>query len=503
MASPYEKETGKIIYTKNGLRIEPYTKGQCFNLERSTSVEDYPYRRRLEVTGFLISNETGNVKKKKPKTGTFISHYHDPTWLQGHFPQYQIEYEPVIRPLQLVSDISLNDDVEPREVQYQIIQGIIDREKADAWFVHLSQGLGKTLLTVYMIPYFNVKTLIMCFRRSILEQWIDVMKSKTKIPSNAIMLITSSVVLDKIEKREMDVRQYDIFMCTPGLLDSYGKKYGYHNLNHLLEVMGIGLKVYDEAHRNITNIIKINAFTNVDKTLYLSGDFSQSYNGRDQLYKHIFRGVPVLRPTSELMNTLKFTVAVVCIFDTHPSDIVKMSVYNKRGFSYYEYMKYEIKQEAYLKALYFLIDEIIKGNPNKYKILVLVNLIDNVDDLKEILDVRYGREYHVCRYHSAVPEEEKKDCMDNGELIVSTYQSFSTGIDVTHIKYVISGSLCNKIDDNQSSGRARPLPDGSDAYYFMMLDDGFAYSKKGLKNRIEYLKQTKIKAIRKLDLRGI
>ena len=67
-------------------------------------------------------------------------------------------------------------------------------------------------------------------------------------------------------------------------------------------------------------------------------------------------------------------------------------------------------------------------------------------------------------------EQDMNYCLEYGDMIVSTYQSFSVGIDVSLIKYVISCSICTKIDDNQASGRSRPLPDGSDAFYFMLSD---------------------------------
>ena len=47
--------------------------------------------------------------------------------------------------------------------------------------------------------------------------------------------------------------------------------------------------------------------------------------------------------------------------------------------------------------------------------------------------------------------------------------------------------------DNQSAGRARPLADGSDAMYFMFVDNGFSYCKRKLKIRLEYLTKTKAK----------
>ena len=59
-------------------------------------------------------------------------------------------------------------------------------------------------------------------------------------------------------------------------------------------------------------------------------------------------------------------------------------------------------------------------------------------------------------------------------------------------------SLCTKIDDNQASGRARPLPDNSSAFYFMFADSGFDYTKKSINKRLSYLQETKIKKITKM-----
>jgi hypothetical protein len=311
-------------------------------------------------------------------------------------------------------------------------------------------------------------------------------------------LIDDGKVLSKIESGEFPAWEFDIFMCTPKLLTTYGKKHGYDKLNVLMTRMGIGLKIFDEAHRNIANIIKINAYTSVKKTLYLSGDFAQSDKRKQDMYYRIFHNVPILKPTEELMNTLKFTVAVVVFYDSKPSELEKASVYSRRGFSFYEYMKYEIQQEMFFNTLWFILDAINKTNTNGYKILVLVNLIEHVNIVKDRIEEKYREQYTVGRYHSQVSESEKDFCTEYATLIVSTYQSFSTGLDVSLIKYVVSCSICTKIDDNQASGRARPLPDGSDAYYFIMSDVGFPYTKKKLGGRLQYLQETKIKAIQQI-----
>ena len=484
-------DSGKIVITQTGVMITPYHNHQNFYMEKITSTYDSARHRRNPVTGFFLDYENSPM--------CFITHLHDSTFLQAQFPGYIVQYKKPVKGMNLGYRMTLNPDITPREAQTDILEQIIRYESSSQWFIHLSQGLGKTLLSVYLISYFNVKTLIMCFNKDILKQWMTTMKEKTDIDPKRILMIDDSALLYHIAIGKFPSYNYDIFMCTPGLLSSFGKKYGYEMIHVLMEKMGIGFKIFDEAHRNITNIIKINAFSSINKTLYLSGDFGQSDRVKEKLYFNIFRNVPIITPSEELMRTLKFTFALVIMYNSKPTELEKASVFTRRGFSAYEYMKYQIRKDVFYDTLDFIIANIRKTNKNGYKILILVNMIEHVDLLYDIMNEKYGTEYVIGRYHSTVPDEEKNECRENANMIISTYQSFGTGIDVALIKYVISCSICTKIDDNQASGRARPLPDGSDAYYFMLADRGFPYTKKKLGTRLGYLQQTKIKDIQVIE----
>lgn len=478
---------GRIYVTTTGTEIVPYRKNQNVYLERLTSTYDSVRHRRNPVTGFFLDT---------PKTEPcFVTHLQNSVFLQAQFPTYQLYRIPPTNPQALSQVIQMNPDITPREVQYEMIQSVLSHQQENQWFIHLSQGLGKTLLTVYLISHFNTKSLILCFDRKILDQWYQTMKDKTDIDPKKILMIPSSSLLKKIVSGDFPVWEYDIFMCTPALLVSFGGKNGFHMLSVLMDKMGIGFKVFDEAHRHIASTIKINAMTSVEKTLYLSGDFGQSDQRKEKLYFNMFHDVPIFKPSQELMNTLKFTVGIVIQYNSEPTELQKMSVYTKRGFSFYNYMKYEFQTEIFFQALEFTMDTIRKTNTNHYKILILLNLVSQVDYLYDWLKERYRDDYKIGRFHNQVPEEEKSYCHDVCDMIVSTYQSFGTGIDVSSIKYVISCSICTKIDDNQASGRARPLPDKSDVFYFMLSDVGFPYTKKKLKERLRYLYETKIKDI--------
>ena len=479
---------GDIYITQTGVMITPYHKNQNLYLEKLTSTYDPVRHRRNPVTGFFLDFESTPL--------CFITHLHDSLFLQNQFPDYEIHYVKPSKAMNLTYSIQLNPDITPREAQTDVLAKLISYENYNQWFIYLSQGLGKTLLSVYLITYFNVKTLIMCYNKEILNQWKETMKEKTDIDPKKILMINDSALLYHICIGKFPSYEYDVFMCTPKLLTSFGKKYGFNMISVVMEKMGIGFKIFDEAHRNITNIIKINAFTSINKTLYLSGDFGQSDKVKEKLYFRIFHNVPLITPDDDLMNTLKFTVALVIQYDSHPTELERASVYTRRGFSAYEYMKYQIRKDIFFDTINFVLSNIRKTNSNKYKILILVNMIDHVDLLYDLLYEKYGMEYNIGKYHSNVSDEEKKECKESANMIISTYQSFSTGIDVALIKYVISCSVCTKIDDNQASGRARPLPDGSDAYYFMFADMGFPYTKKKLGSRLNYLQQTKIKDIK-------
>ena len=101
----------------------------------------------------------------------------------------------------------------------------------------------------------------------------------------------------------------------------------------------------------------------------------------------------------------------------------------------------------------------------------------------------------VVRYHSQMPEDERDDALENGQVIVSTYQSMGVGVDLQMIRYVVALSPVNSIEDNQAAGRARALPDGEDCFYFMFVDDGFSYVKEKLPYRLSYLEKQKVKKI--------
>ena len=87
-------------------------------------------------------------------------------------------------------------------------------------------------------------------------------------------------------------------------------------------------------------------------------------------------------------------------------------------------------------------------------------------------------------------EEGKLTINTSYKDLVATYSSFSVGVDVKGIQFVISLDQIDPITDNQAAGRARPI-EGRKAFYFLCSDYGFERCIKSRKKRISYLKTTK------------
>lgn len=474
----------RVIYrSKLGCRISPYKKRQSSAIERNTALYDKVYHRWDEYTGFCLPYN-GEI--------TFMTYNREYSDLAKMFPQYTIEKMQCIKAHSFTTPLHLMNVETFSEAQSQIITKIeASRSHENVWFINLQTGFGKTLLATYISTMLNLKTCILCYSDDILDQWYDTYCQKTDIDARKILRLTGSII-DKILAEKIDPRDFDIFMCTPTLLDRFGgRRSDYKRISDLFEMCGIGFLIYDEAHRNVSNIVKLNSVMDIRYQLYLSADFGQGAYDKEIMYKEIFRNVPVLTPSKSLQVTMKYTKLVAVKYNTYPSVVEEQEPFNRYGYSADLYMKYQFKKGIIIDAIRYILNTFLL-NDTKHRALILFTNIEHVNKMWEILKKEYPN-INVGRFHGEVSPEEKAATKNHAKIIVATYSSFSTGLDAKDIKYVLSTNQCNKVMDNQSAGRARPLSDGSDSMYFMFVDTGFSYCKRKLKIRLAYLTETKAK----------
>lgn len=472
----------EIIVTTSGIRIKPFIKAStCPRLLSLNGIFDNVHRCRIPFSGHFIN---------KSKT---YAMYHDNTYfLHDLLPDYQIKYEAAWPTYNYPAiPFKVHDSVEFTDLQIKTINQAT-MCGSDRVFINLQTGRGKTLVTIELIGHQKKKAIIFCYSTKVLDQWGETLKEFTDIDPKRILRVHSLSMVLSIANGTTDVSNYDIFLMTPMLATMFAEKYDWETFAEFIKNLHVGIKVYDEAHRNIRTMILIDAFTSIEKTYYLSADFAQATNEKEKLFYRIFWDVPVINPVVDDID-LDY-VNVCCVdYNSQPSTNEIINVHTKRGFSNFNYMRYEYSKEYIFNALDAIIDAITKHNVECYKILILTSMIEHVDLLYDYLK-KYENDYSIGKYYGPMNDKEKQNNLIYSEMLISTYSSFGVGVDARNIQYVISMDQVDRITDNQAAGRARPIK-GRKAYYFMINDMGFDHCVKASKKRISYLKSSKANSV--------
>lgn len=486
----------KIRETLTGMVFEDYNTGDIPLLERYTSVFDKVTHKNIPTAGFVLDNEFATYKMSEPYIKSLTA--------GTTYGEFEIEKIPM----------SLGTPTEPYKssIRLQKNQKPVSEKMMSGGnqiFLNIPTATGKTILAVDMIAKLQVKTIVICFKKKILQQWYETFRDKTTIDINRVTIINSSQYFYDVISGDVDVDMTDIWLVTPSMISLFCNTNGWDMLTELFAFMGIGFKVIDEAHRCFGATIKINAYTSV-RTLYLSADYNQANKYIRRMFFNALHNATVIRYDEETMQDLKHITCVEYEYNTNPSDtdilkITNATRRNKYHWDHFEYTKYMMENGEALNHVNKIIQGIIKSESDitnsgekPYKILVLTNMIDYVDIVYNELKKNYS-ERLVTRYHTKIPKDELASYTD-GDIIVSTYQAFGEGVDVTTpcIRHVISMNPVDVIMANQSAGRCRPI-DGLESFYWMLVDNGFEFCRNNEVRSVRYLAAAKIGKITRIE----
>ena len=472
--------------------ISPYKSNLNPAFEKLHSYMQYGRRWPVPVSGYYKRHEH-----------VYVCSYMNPKKIQDrYFADYEIEY---VNP-------SPSKDMYPAEM----VKGFIPRDQQQAFideamyytgsgyrkiFNNMQTGLGKTVSTVYMILEHHKKALIVTGMSEILNQWIQAFKDFTTLPEDRMWLCTKSSDLIDAGKDPMSVNQIDVFLMTHAMLSSLSNRIGWDGVSGIIANLGIGTKIYDEAHENLESMVSLDAFTSVEHTYYLTADFNQSSTNKSNTYHRIFYGVPIL-PMDSSNRTLKYVDVLSVCYNSYPKMSERAATQTSKGFSNAEYMRYQFRKEYIYKALGTLIpylQERFHFGFMDHKILILTSLIEHSVLLYEWVQKTFPNKI-VGLHHGGLDHESRQNARDNSEIIVSTYSSIKKGIDVHGISCVITCDQVDRITDNQCAGRARPVQ-GETALYVMLYDMGFDRCIRSKSRRMQYLHDSKAHEFFSIELK--
>lgn len=337
--------------------------------------------------------------------------------------------------------------------------------------INLNTGKGKTYVTVAAISYWLVRSIIIASTKGIINQWKDRIEEYTDIKPREIYIIEGSNSIERLFNR--DVGQYKIFLASHATLKSYGDKNGWDKIGLLFKYLKIGIKVYDEAHQNFDNILKIDYHTNTYKNLYLTATPKRSAQNEDNIYQLAFKNVPKIDLFKEDKDP--HTQYIAMHFNSKPSPAIISGCKNKFGFNRLAYIDWVIDNERFLNFSYVLMDKIFKLTQDGSKALIYIGTNKAISKFYDFLINAYPQyKYQIGIYTSIIPDDQKEDML-NKRIILSTTKSCGAAMDIHGLKVtvVLAEPFRSEVLARQTLGRTR----ADNTFYIDCVDDGFFYCK--------------------------
>ena len=356
----------------------------------------------------------------------------------------------------------------------------------------LDTGDGKTYSAVYAILDYGMDAVIITYLDKIRSQWKDTFLTKTNMQEDDIVLINGSNDMDKVIAGKSVGHVYLVLHQTIG---SYAKNNGWLSVREFFKKTKAGIKVIDEAHRYYENTIRIDMFSNTEKTFYLTANFERGERAENALFKKVFSSVVKFgEETKSYEEKRKHIIYVPVLYKSNPTAQQIMETSNFYGFSAVLFSEYALFGDCYGTLISKLKIVFNKALELEGKILITAPRIDDTTYLKEkIKDWLIGTEFEnrtVETIHSKHTREENDDTAANADIIISTIKSCGTGVDIPKLRVIINlEPFSSNIISNQLSGRLREYAKDKYTYFFDLIDTSFPNCERQYMSKLRFLKK--------------
>lgn len=443
------------------VRIYPYKLGDYPEMERKLSIYDKITFSFNTVYQYDKENETIIIPR-----GISISA------LEKHFNVYAN----IIRTSDDCKRSVIKLKMPPRdEKQVEAINFLLGKENYEdirrysRLLLELDTGVGKTYCTIATICYMKVKAGIILNSNDLIDQWKEKILEYTNLTEKEIFVVSGINSIKKILNGKTD--KHKIYLISHRTIGTYGKNEGWDKVTELFQRMEIGLKIFDEAHKELLNTINIDMFTNTRRTVYLTATAERTNYAENKLYANIYGPVPALSFKRNKQEA--YVNSIILKYDSNPNVFDRNKMVNRMGMNGNLYMKYEVfgnGREKFYRCLYTILNTIKSKEYGKIAILVL--RIDAANDVVRFIQNNYPEfKDDIGLFTSEIKDKKEKEKQKEKRIIVTTSKSFGTGLDVAGLRYLVMAEpYSSKVTLKQVVGRLRNI--GGELYYFEIVDVG-------------------------------
>lgn len=448
----------KIVVFRTHIELRDYQIGDCPFIERQFSIYNKTYH-RLEPKGMHYNASQQTL---------YIPRCSDIVALERYFNQ-DAYVDQSVDNIRKTGPIGLK--YTPRdETQIEAIKFLLSMDKYNAnrnrtmLSLNLNTGKGKSYCSIASIGYMGIASMIITDTVGCLDQWENYIIEYTDIKREEIYRISGSPSIAKLFNR--DINQYKIFLAPHATLKSYGDNQGWENISALFKYLGIGLKLYDEAHLDFDNMAMIDSYTNTNLTVYLTATMARSNLEEDQIFQKYFRTVPSIDLFDEEEDPHTEYVGIKYNSNPNPMDISRCK--NNYGMDRNKYTNYVVHQQEFQNMLHILLDKAL-SKPGKC--LWYIGTNEAIVYVRDWIYNNYPELIgNVGIYTSIVPKEVRHLQLDR-KIILSTTKSAGAAMDIQGLAEVanIAEPFKSKVLAQQTLGRTR----ASDTIYKDLVDIGF------------------------------
>lgn len=333
--------------------------------------------------------------------------------------------------------------------------------------VNLNTGKGKTYCSIATISYFEIKSIIITASVTLLKQWKENIKEYTNLKDKDIFRIESSQTLNMIlMNKSIRAVEAKIYLCTHATLRSFGESYGWNRLNEIFSNLGIGIKIYDEAHTNYDNMLMVDFFTNVARTYYVTATPARSNFREDRIYQLSMKNVPGI----DLFDALNdpHTEYIAIKWNSKPTAQQISMCKNSYGLDRNKYINYVTKQPNFYLIMRIIMDLVIKADG---RALMYIGTNESILRVYQWIGTNYPEFLGEIGIYTSLISPQMKFKERDKKLILSTTKSAGLGehIEGLKITIVLAEPFKSEVIARQTLGRTRD----KNTLYIELVDLGF------------------------------
>lgn len=371
------------------------------------------------------------------------------------------------------------DDTQKSAIAFLTEMAKSDNECA-ARFLSLPTGGGKTFVTISALAELGKRAMIFVDTLDLANQWVKEINTHSSLRAGETMILSGQDSITRALKND----KVKIFICMHQTAHAYMET-APGAFASLMNSLRIGVRVFDEAHVDFGNIIKINSVSDVMYSIFLTATPGRSGYENDRLYHDIFDSVPLFSGTA--VN--RYHTVVVCRFDSKPTDKMLMSSTIQHGasdwFSGVKWADFIVTPECYPnyeKALFSLIDQfglIVRGK----KFFIMCPTIELIKKTQESINKHYHIEPSLFIGEADTEEREKAL---KSRIVITNEKMLGKGLNVLDLDALINFvQYGSPIMAKQIMGRLRNIP-GHNHLMFDITDAGYPDCERLQKARLKF-----------------